>query len=37
VVGLDLVELSPLPGNVAPDFLVAKLLYKIMGYISIKE
>ena len=37
VVGLDLVELSPLPGIVAPDFLAAKLLYKIIGYISIKE
>jgi len=37
VVGLDLVELSPLPGNITPDFLVAKLLYKIIGYISSKE
>lgn len=32
--GLDVVELSPLPGQVAPDFLAAKLIYRIMGYIS---
>lgn len=34
VVGFDLVELSPLSGIIAPDFLAAKLLYKIIGYIS---
>lgn len=33
VVGVDVVELSPLPGIIAPDFLVAKLIYKIIGYI----
>jgi agmatinase len=32
VVGVDLVELSPMPGNVAPSFLCAKLLYKILTY-----
>jgi agmatinase len=32
VVGCDLVELCPLPGMVAPNFLVAKLLYKILTY-----
>ena len=32
VVGADLVELAPLPGIVAPDFLVAKLAYKLVGY-----
>jgi len=32
IVGADLVELSPLPGMVAPDFLAAKLAYKIIGY-----
>jgi len=32
--GLDVVELSPLPGQVAPDFMAAKLIYRIMGYIS---
>ena len=37
VVGLDLVELSPLPGIIASDFLAAKLLYKIIGYISLKD
>jgi agmatinase len=32
VVGLDVVELAPTPGLHAPDFLVAKLLYKLLGY-----
>jgi agmatinase len=32
VVGCDLVELCPLPGNVAPNFLCAKLIYKILAY-----
>jgi len=32
IVGVDIVELSPLPGIVAPDFLVARLIYKIIGY-----
>ncbi|HMA41948.1 MAG TPA: agmatinase [Gemmatimonadales bacterium] len=32
VVGADLVELAPLPGIVAPDFLAAKLAYKLVGY-----
>jgi N1-aminopropylagmatine ureohydrolase len=32
VVGCDLVELSPIGGNVAPNFLCAKLVYKILSY-----
>lgn len=32
VVGADIVELSPIPKMHAPDFLVAKLLYKLIGY-----
>lgn len=32
VVGADVVELAPQPGNAAPDFLVAKLVYKLIGY-----
>jgi agmatinase len=32
VVACDVVELSPLPGLVAPNFLCAKLVYKILGY-----
>jgi agmatinase len=31
--GFDVVELSPIPGIVAPDFLAAKLVYRIMGYL----
>ncbi|MCG6533927.1 MAG: agmatinase [Syntrophales bacterium LBB04] len=32
--GFDVVELSPIPGIVAPDFLAAKLVYRIMGYLT---
>jgi agmatinase len=32
VVGCDIVELSPIAGNVAPNFLCAKLIYKILTY-----
>ncbi len=32
VVACDIVELSPIKGLHAPDFLVAKLLYKLVGY-----
>ena len=32
VVGCDIVELSPMPGNAAPNFMCAKLLYKILSY-----
>jgi agmatinase len=32
VVGCDLVELCPMPGVVGPNFLCAKLIYKILSY-----
>jgi agmatinase len=32
VVGCDLVELCPIPGLVAPNFLCAKLMYKMLTY-----
>jgi agmatinase len=31
--GFDVVELAPIPGIVAPDFMAAKLIYRFMGYI----
>jgi agmatinase len=31
--GFDVVELAPIPGMVAPDFLAAKLVYRTMGYL----
>jgi hypothetical protein len=31
-VGADVVELSPIPGMVAPNFLAAKLVYKLLTY-----
>ena len=33
VIGIDLVELAPIEGMHAPDFLAAKLLYRSLGYI----
>jgi agmatinase len=32
VVGWDIVELAPNPNNQAPDFLAAKLYYKMLAY-----
>ena len=32
VIACDVVELSPLPGLMAPNFLCAKLIYKILAY-----
>jgi agmatinase len=37
LVGFDLVELCPIPGIAAPDFLAARLVYKIIGYMVNKE
>lgn len=34
VVAADFVELSPIKGFTAPDFTVAKLIYRLMGYLS---
>lgn len=31
IVGFDVVELAPIPGWVAPDFLAAKLVYRFLG------
>ncbi len=33
VVGLDVVELCPIPGNPTPDFIAAKLIYRTIGLI----
>jgi len=32
VVGFDIVELAPIEGNKASEFLVAKLYYKLLSY-----
>ena len=32
----DVVELAPIPGLIAPDFLTAKLIYKIMSYVLVR-
>jgi agmatinase len=31
IVGFDVVELAPIPGQVASDFLVARLIYRMIG------
>jgi len=36
IIGADVVELSPIAGFYAPDFVAAKLVYKIIGYSFIK-
>jgi len=33
IVGFDIVELCPIKGQVASDFLAAKLIYRLLGYI----
>jgi agmatinase len=33
IVGFDVVELSPRDGFIAPDFLVARVIYRLLGYI----
>jgi agmatinase len=37
IVGMDVVELLPQPGDHASDFLAAKLVYKTLGYIFCQE
>lgn len=37
VVGFDVVELMPLPGLRAPDFLAARLVYQLLAYIVANE
>lgn len=37
VVGVDVVELAPMGGNAAPDFVVAKLVYKMIAYRSLAK
>jgi agmatinase len=37
LVGFDIVELCPEQNNKAPDFLAAKLLYKVLTYKFLKD
>ncbi|HLC17572.1 MAG TPA: agmatinase, partial [Thermodesulfobacteriota bacterium] len=34
VLGFDVVELAPIPGIVAPDFMAARLVYKMMAFVN---
>jgi len=34
IVGFDAVELSPIPQTTAPDYMVARLVYRLMGYVN---
>jgi len=33
VIGFDVTELCPIPGLVAPDFLAARLVYRLISYV----
>ncbi len=37
VIGFDVNELAPIPGNIAPDFMAAKLVFKLLAYIFKKN
>ncbi len=37
VVGFDVMELSPLPGIIAPDVLAARLCYRMMGFVMARQ
>lgn len=37
IVGADCMELAPIPGLVAPDVLVARLAYKLIGYALLRR
>ncbi|MCI0489666.1 MAG: agmatinase [Blastocatellia bacterium] len=37
IVGMDVTELAPVPGNNSPDFLTARLIYKSLSYIFEEE
>jgi agmatinase len=37
VVGFDIMELCPIPGMVAPDFLAAKLVFKLLSFLFKKN
>jgi agmatinase len=37
IVGMDVVELLPQPGDHASDFLAAKLIYKTLGYVFCRQ
>jgi agmatinase len=37
IIGFDVVELAPIEGNIASDFLAAKLIYRILGYIFFEK
>lgn len=37
VAAFDVVELAPIPGNHAPDYLAAKLVYKVMSILMSKQ
>ena len=36
IVGFDVTELCPIKDAIAPDFMAARLIYKILGYIFFK-
>lgn len=37
IISMDLTELAPIPGQHAPNFLAARLLYKMIGYATVRQ
>ena len=37
IVAFDVVELAPIPALIAPDFLAAKLIYRIIGQVAFSD
>ena len=37
IVGFDVMELAPIPQDISSDFLAAKLVYKVIGYVFAKK
>lgn len=37
IIGFDVVELSPLEGNISSDFTASKLIYRLLGYIFFEK
>jgi agmatinase len=36
IVGFDVVEIAPVKGNILTEYTMAKLVYKLIGYLTLK-
>jgi agmatinase len=37
IVGFDVVEIAPVKGNILTEYTMAKLVYKLIGYLTLKS